>query len=252
MLFEPKAVVSAVLVHKSYYKKAKPKPVAAREFCSLSYRLSGKIRLTSADGDLVSSENCVTFMPAGVSYTTEIIEDGEMIVVHFYVIKPYKDLTPEVIDIEKDTDIKNLFFELHSVYTSEGENKYLLLSKFYSLLLAIDSFEHTLVPRRMRHAKNYIDKNYNEALSVSSLAYASGLSEVYFRNEFKKFFGLSPVAYIKKLRIDIAKQLLLSGKCSISDVATECGFESISYFSYEFRRKTRLTPSEYIKKYKGL
>jgi AraC family transcriptional regulator len=72
-----------------------------------------------------------------------------------------------------------------------------------------------------------------------------GISEVYFRREFKKFYGAAPLAYIKNRRIDMAKMLLDTGLYSVTDVALRCGFESPGYFSTEFRRMEGKSPKEY-------
>ena len=98
----------------------------------------------------------------------------------------------------------------------------------------------------MRNAKRLIDESFGRAeLTVSRLASEAGVSSVYFRREFKGCFGISPIEYIKKVRIENAKALLSTAMYSVSEVATHCGFDSISYFSYEFKRITGETPSGY-------
>ena len=101
---------------------------------------------------------------------------------------------------------------------------------------------------RIMRCKQYIDENIcDSALRVTELAAMCGISEVYFRREFKKYYGTSPLDYIKKRRIEIAKGLLQTGMCSITQTALQSGFESVSYFSYEFHRSTGITPAEYVK-----
>ena len=104
------------------------------------------------------------------------------------------------------------------------------------------------IPKRMKEAREYIDYRFGDAnLSVAALSDAAGISEVYFRKEFRAHFGMSPMAYIKKTRIDNARLLLRTGYFSVSEVASQCGFESLSYFSHEFHRLTGMTPSECIR-----
>ena len=101
-------------------------------------------------------------------------------------------------------------------------------------------------PRRMLRCKEYLDENVcDTALRVSDLAAMCGVSEVYFRREFKRFYGTSPLEYIKKRRIEIACQLLSTGLYNVTQVAERAGFDSVSYFSAEFRRLTGQTPSQY-------
>ena len=99
----------------------------------------------------------------------------------------------------------------------------------------------------MIKCKEYLDENIcDSSLRVSELAEMCEVSEVYFRREFKKFYGTSPMDYIKRRRIEVAQGLLQTGLCSVTETAFQSGFESISYFSSEFRRLTGMSPSEYI------
>ena len=61
---------------------------------------------------------------------------------------------------------------------------------------------------------------------------------------------MSPMAYIKRTRIENARLLLRTGYFTVGEVAAQCGFESLSYFSYEFHRMTGMTPGECIREQK--
>ena len=98
----------------------------------------------------------------------------------------------------------------------------------------------------MKDVKNYIDENLcDPTLRVSALAEIFGTSEVYFRREFNKYYGATPVEYIKKQRIEHACRLLRTQLYTIAEVATRSGFDSISYFSSEFHKAMGCSPREY-------
>lgn len=80
---------------------------------------------------------------------------------------------------------------------------------------------------------------------VSYLAELCRISEVYLRKLFVKRFSMSPNAYIKKLRLERAEELLLSGLYTCSQVCRMSGFADESYFSREFKRKNGITPGHY-------
>lgn len=247
MFFEGNAAVTDLFAYRTASKKAKLQSVQGRIYHSLSFRISGVANFEADGKHFTSSVGTVVFMPEGFSYNTEVPEDGEIMVVHFKTHKKYNGLTPAFIE-SGDPEIENVFKALCDSYVSDGDNDYKCMSLFYSILDKLDR-QPAVLPKRMRLAKNFIDKNFTDKISIESLAYGAGLSDVHFRNEFKKYFGLSPLAYIKKLRLEKAKHLLRSGFYNVTDVALECGFESISYFSYEFRRLTGVSPTDYIKKY---
>ena len=103
---------------------------------------------------------------------------------------------------------------------------------------------------KLRAVKAQIDRRFDDPeLSVAALAAQTGWSEVYFRRAFRAAFGTSPLAYIRRVRLENAKALLRTGYYSVTETATRCGFDSVSYFSYTFRRETGVTPSAYRERF---
>ena len=83
-------------------------------------------------------------------------------------------------------------------------------------------------------------------LTVSTLAAACGISQVYFRKLFRDIYGVSPKEYIVAKRINYAATLLASGEFSVSRVAELCGYAEPCHFSREFSRLKGVSPSEYL------
>lgn len=247
MIFNPNAIITKIFAYEHNFNKTQIQHVNGRDFHSISFRLSGVATFKTDNTCFVSEENSITFMPQGTDYQTQILESGKLLVIHFETLKKYSDLTPLVIRTD-DSEVLDLFRKLCSNYNEGNEYEYKNLSLLYSILYKVERpYRHT-IPKRMRLAKEFIDSHFTESISVSKLASDCNLSEVHFRNEFKKYFSLSPVQYIKSIRISNAKHRLSSGYYSVSQVACDCGFDSISYFSYEFKRHTGMTPTEYINK----
>lgn len=249
MYSEKTPIISKVIfMHVSYAKRPCFK-VKARPFSSLTFRKSGSITVSSKHGELLSGQGSLTFIPKGCEYESEILESGEMYVMHFYTLGD-EDEKPECAQHDFPVSVSNLFANAYERYSSSGSDlacmsmAYELLSEAKTALSGHEVHPH----RRMRECKRYIDENiFDTSLRINELAEMCGISEVYFRREFKKFYGTSPIEYIKKRRIDTAKSLLQTGMCSITETALQSGFDSVSYFSYEFRRATGMTPSEYAR-----
>lgn len=224
--------------------------VSPRRFNSLSFRLSGKI---TVDGK-ISRENSVTFIPRGVGYNTEVLEDGEIIVINFNFAGQQGLLTPEITSVPDPKLSRQLFEQLlkESRYTNV-ENA-LGLSLFYRILhewgsVAKDGNTRVISPR-IKKAQATIERDYADpSLNVSALARQVGVSEVYFRREFTAAFGCTPISYIRLVRLNNAKSLLQSGRCNVTDAALLCGYDSLSYFSYDFRKMTGISPRDYIRMY---
>lgn len=248
-------VVTGLTVFRREFKKSEPVFVAGRPFHGLTLRLSGCIGLSAGGVRLISEPGCITYIPQGMGYETEILESGEMIAVHFTTLSDRQANVLSVFRPEHMIAFRNQFLSLHERYKVGRERDYACMAMFYEILASLE-YERTrdaraAVPRRMKEAKDYIDHRFGEAaLSVSTLAEAAGVSEVYFRKEFRVHFGMSPMAYIKRTRIENARLLLRTGYFTVGEVAAQCGFESLSYFSYEFHRMTGMTPGECIREQK--
>ena len=239
MIFEPMAEIYDLWVHKVTTKKEKSCAVSGRGFCSLSYRKSGVVRFRAGQQEFFSRGGSITFMPAGVSYETEVEEPTALTVIHFKTRAEYPALRPFCVDVHRDGKWQALFEAL-----AAEKNGYRAMALTYSLLAELES-PRRYAPKHILAAKEQMDTRFFETLRVEELAAEAGLSGVHFRNEFKRYFGVTPLAYLKRVRLEQAKQLLTSGYYTVTEAAAACGFDSVSYFSQEFRRMTGQSPRDY-------
>lgn len=223
--------------------------VSARNFSSLTYRQSGRVFIASSKGEFVSEPDTLTFMPAGVDYSTEILEGGKMIILHYQISGGSRDFfdNPTLITPENRDRFSDIFSKALSHSTTGNECA--CMSDAYRLFSEI--YKETCLPKippspRLAMIKQYIDENFaSPELRISMLAELHKTSEVYFRREFKKHYGEPPLEYIKRRRIELACRLLCTDLYSTTDVAARCGFDNASYFSYEFKRLIGCSPKEY-------
>ncbi len=95
--------------------------------------------------------------------------------------------------------------------------------------------------------RDYIDQNYQEDITRTSLAQIVYLSPDYIARFFKKETGISLVNYIIKKRVDIAKDLLTNTSLPIHIISDKVGYENYSYFTKLFKKETNYTPVEFRK-----
>ncbi len=98
---------------------------------------------------------------------------------------------------------------------------------------------------RLGEAVTYIRTHLNQSIRVDTLSEKACMSPSHFYRVFKSEMGISPVDYINEERIRLATSLLQDPQRKIKEVYMECGFESRSYFNRLFKRKNRLSPSQY-------
>jgi signal transduction histidine kinase/DNA-binding response OmpR family regulator len=83
--------------------------------------------------------------------------------------------------------------------------------------------------------------------NIESLAETMNMSQNTFYRKFKSLTGLTPVEFVRDMRLQRAKQLLDVGGNNVSEVAYEVGFNNPKYFSTCFKDKYHLSPSDYLK-----
>ncbi|MGN0411606.1 MAG: helix-turn-helix domain-containing protein [Lachnospiraceae bacterium] len=97
---------------------------------------------------------------------------------------------------------------------------------------------------------DYINEHCSEDLTLEAVADMSGFSKFYFSKLFKQFTNVSFYRYVNQKRIAKAELLLINPENSITDVALNCGFSSLSPFIRMFKLIKGCTPTEFRNIYK--
>ncbi len=120
----------------------------------------------------------------------------------------------------------------------------------YSLAMNRDSVSSSYMTRkkhfhRFQQVLDYIDAHYAENLTLESVAEYGGFSKYYFSRLFKDYSGYNFYDYLVMRRIKAAELLLTQPKMTITEVALQSGFLSISTFNRSFKKIKGCTPGEY-------
>lgn len=97
----------------------------------------------------------------------------------------------------------------------------------------------------IRRALEFMRQPLDTKITLAELANASGISRFHLSRIFKKHFGLSPIAYLERTRIERAKDLIQRAEMSLADVAQTVGFADQSHFTRRFKHYTGHTPGAY-------
>jgi AraC family transcriptional regulator len=109
----------------------------------------------------------------------------------------------------------------------------------------LSAFTGGLSQRQLQQVLEYIHEHLEQNIKLADLAQLLGISQFHFSTLFKKAIGTSPYQYLLQQRVERAKQLLKQTERSIMEIALECGFNSHSHLSKQFRQLTGLTPTAY-------
>lgn len=120
----------------------------------------------------------------------------------------------------------------------------LIGSKIYSASRE-ETYKGSCIIENMNRAKNYMQDNICENLSMENVAKYIGLGYSKFRKDFKHITGFSPNQYFLELKLEKSKVLLLNEEMSCKEIAFHLGFDSPSYFNKVFLSHIGITPLDF-------
>ena len=149
--------------------------------------------------------------------------------------------------IPDPTQLRNIMSEIFEKINrddliSKMECKALMYRFFAAIAQEVETFSNN---PHLDGALKYIHKHFCEAISVQTVAQEINLHPNYFSKLFKKNFGISPVEYINRLRLDKAKFLLKQTDMKISEISEAAGLEDPFYFSRLFKKEEQMSPQQY-------
>ncbi|MBR4706854.1 MAG: helix-turn-helix domain-containing protein [Pseudobutyrivibrio sp.] len=175
------------------------------------------------------------------------------------MMSPYTIITPEeyptihgklvdlLVEIRTEYLEGNSFSEVN-IYSKVLE-MFVLIGKNSASKIP-NAKDYPMAPREEYATKfmeicDYISAHCAEDLKLDEIADMSGFSKFYFERLFKQFTGTSFYKYVNQKRIEKAVELLIEPGNSVTDVALNCGFMSISSFIRMFKLQKGCTPTEF-------
>jgi transcriptional regulator GlxA family with amidase domain len=149
----------------------------------------------------------------------------------------------------------NLIIYLVEKYA--GRDMAIVCSKLFGIQIERDSQSSFMIfsPQKqheddlIKKAQEYIEKNYEEKISVDELASLVGLSRRNLERRFRKVTYNSIVEYLQRVRIESAKQTLERNRENVNEAMYKAGYTDIKSFRTTFKKLTGLSPLEYRNKY---
>jgi transcriptional regulator GlxA family with amidase domain len=104
--------------------------------------------------------------------------------------------------------------------------------------------------RAIEAAQDWVAGHFSVADPVEEMVRRSGLAERTFKRRFTQAAGLSPIAYVQRLRIEDAKRRLERTEAPVDEVSWQVGYEDPAFFRRLFRRVTGLAPGAYRRRFR--
>lgn len=201
--------------------------------------------------EIEDSPGSIRYMPKGQTrgkYRVTKHSPGACIDIYFDTCSP---MPAHALGIKGCEKLKDSFLKLYTVWQSKRPGYYAQsMMIFYDIIhkLKQDEAEYLSSPQKasIQKAYDYLLQNYKAPdFDYEELCHASGLKYAYFSELFKKTYHMSPVKLVTKMRIDYAKELLVTSRYSMTEIAELCGFDNAYYFSTVFKKQTGFSPSKY-------
>lgn len=191
--------------------------------------------------------------------------NGKKCSTHWAYISEFREKYPEV-SVEDGAIIT----EYENIYSSGGASSlwnlllYLIekfsdketavmISKYFALDIGRDSQAQFAIFRGQRNhtdadiqqVQNFIEKNYEEKLTIEQLADMISTGRRTFERRFKQATNNSPIEYLQRVRIEAAKKHFESSRKNVNQVMYDVGYTDTKAFRDIFKKLTGLTPIEY-------
>ena len=144
-------------------------------------------------------------------------------------------------NMQKEEDEKAVFYK-----SSEISDSLKILTLLFRRHLAsnYDFRGESKNLKMVKDAMKYMKNHFCEPLSLDEVADKIGYSKYHFCRCFKEITGSTVVTYLNDLKMNYAFSQLKNTDESITDIATECGFSDISYFTKTFKKHLGILPSK--------
>ncbi len=201
----------------------------------------------------ISFDMANTLQTHPIWYNSCIMERAELKYQKYYN-NSILDNIPTVFHIRSEDKYYSLFDMIFQTYLNPipgGEMlmKSCVLNILYLLYQdtcnPVNTMQLSPYGKAIRKTLDYINENISQKLSLQQLSDIAGLSPNYFHKIFTEVMQTTPNEYITTARLNKAKDLLLRTNLQIYNIADQCGFNNVSYFSFLFKKTFLLTPLDF-------
>ena len=228
-------------VMRVFDKKGRYLEMKHRHCAVVIITLSGKIRFSCEADVFICDCDHPIFIGEGASYINECLEDAESLMFSFRVTAPFEQIEtlmplPLSEHLRYFEEIKNAGIEKRTGFRLRQ------LSLMYRMLEEMLRGKERFDSLSFRAAAGIREKYSNPSFTCRALASALFVSEAYLRRKFKKEYGIGIGEYLREVRMEKARELLLECR-SVSETSTMCGYSDVYQFSRAYKQYYGHAPS---------
>ena len=167
-----------------------------------------------------------------------------------YLFPRFSDLSVELRE-----EITAILQNIITVYASDIRGKELKIKCYiYEMIFLLYSHDAFIVrtgnranPMMFTYVKNmitFMEQNFTKLITIDDMSKSIGISKYYFIKIFKQVTGVTPIIYLKNLRVNSSKEFLTKGY-SVTDACFISGFNNVSYYIRKFKEQSHITPKQF-------
>lgn len=213
----------------------------------LLYFLYGNAELQVSDGTVDATFYDIVIYPPGVAHTECLQYNQHQEIICIWADIPIVELKEVVRIQDKDAKIKELLESLHEEYKQEHTSQPIIehYFKLATMLIARKYFENAEHQDSLSRVVMYLQDHMIEPVTVEEAANVIHVSKSYLNRLFNKKLGMSPMEYLRYIRIETAKKMLASSDSRVEEIACLVGYDSSKSFYKAFRRYAGISPREF-------
>lgn len=251
------------------------------EELEFDYVINGDVKLITADNEYLFHKNQAFFINTNVLCTFQNTDEGQPAILdshlfhsvflsgHFRSIFETKYMDPvlknkklEVLEIrgsnDRQKDILKKLKQVSFLQRQEGnefQTRNLFSDIWLLLLTEMNEMKGDIPPiksanqERIQTMISFIQQNYQEKLSMESIAASASVSKRECLRCFQTCIHQTPFDYLLNYRMEMAEKLLRMTEIPIIEIASQTGFSSSAYFVKVFKNVYKKTPGAYRKSY---
>ena len=244
-------VTDVRIMHASTFEQMRA--MSARPFNTLSFRIKSRRSFVSNGVHTVEmKQGDLLFMPAYTEFSRQAAYE-RLIVIHFESEKPFEK-SFAVLHSDDPDSMRELFESAYHTWALKLPGYYQkTMATFYKILENLSVSENptylTYAYKSILPAIERMQRRFTQPdLQISELCRLVNLSDTQFRKHFVEVFGITPMKYLTKLRLERAAELLDDSPMSIEEVAHNSGFNDAKHFSTVFKQAYNISPLKYRKR----
>ncbi|SDD76455.1 transcriptional regulator, AraC family [Priestia aryabhattai B8W22] len=206
-------------------------------YSQLLFPLAGALNIQASEQHLTLQEGCF-YIPPRQLHTYQAKNTNECLVVDIPLkFTESAHLSQQAAFIQWDSTWKAIRYLL-----LDGLQKSTDRGALEDLVRYV---QHYLPKKQTFKSIDYLHANFNQELNIESLAKLENYHPAYFSAWFKQKTGYSPQSYVARIRLNKAKELLKESSYSITYIAHEVGYQSLSSFTKWFAKQEGVSPTQY-------